>query len=429
MNENLQPVPHLSPDQLSAFAENVLPEHERLAALMHLSNCADCRQVVFLAQQADPAVTFSALGPETPRRVWFSLPQIFGAATAALACSLILALIVHHNHDQSLSTQSVATAKLEQQPAVTPTSPTSTPNPSPPALQPANPAHISATATHASLTSPAASVPKPMPQPLLAPPRSLGAMGTGMPSGYTAEGTQQDKTSYGANSAPSANTYAALPPKAPAGVTGAMPAPAPPPPPPMLPPSQESRMRQAATAKSKKDFSAAETVTVTAAAPSMDATTEVAADSISTTSVQQLPLSGRAVQNYAALTPGIVSTSKLPSKKPAAALLSSGTRTLALDTAGNLFLSFDRGTHWTVVTPQWPGKVVAISLARAPARLYLQQPTQNQSQTQSGNSINGNATNGSLPQQQAPTPTAGFDLTTATGAVWHSNDGLTWHAR
>jgi hypothetical protein len=31
--------------------------------------------------------------------------------------------------------------------------------------------------------------------------------------------------------------------------------------------------------------------------------------------------------------------------------------------------------------------------------------------------------------QQAPIPTAGFELTTSTGAVWLSTDGLIWHPK
>lgn len=127
---------------------------------------------------------------------------------------------------------------------------------------------------------------------------------------------------------------------------------------------------------------------------------------------QTLPLSGRAVQNYSALTPGVAQSFKLPSKKPVAAQLNAGTRTLALDTAGVLFLSYDHGKNWIAVKTQWSGKAVQLNFAAAPARLYQVQPSQTQAQS-----------------QQSPTPTAGFELTTVTGTVWLSSDGLTWHPK
>jgi hypothetical protein len=225
MTENFQPAPHLSPDQLSAFAENVLPEHERLAALTHLSACADCRQVVFLAQQAEPGLTAPAPASATPRRGWFTLPQIFGAATAALACSLILALIIHLRHTEIPSTPSVTTAKIETPPAPTPTS---TPN-TPPTAKfksyiPIDPDPV--------LDIP----PKPAQVQMAPPPQTFGAIGAGTATGQYFESRQKDKASLDAYSAPAASTYAALPPKTPAAIHGAMPAPAAAP--------QESRLRE-----------------------------------------------------------------------------------------------------------------------------------------------------------------------------------------
>jgi hypothetical protein len=123
-------------------------------------------------------------------------------------------------------------------------------------------------------------------------------------------------------------------------------------------------------------------------------------------------LSGRSVQSYAALTPGVAPPINLPSKKPVAAQLNAGSRTLALDNTGALFLSYDQGKHWTTVKAQWSGKAVQLSFATTPSRLYQVQPSQTQTQT-----------------QQSPIATSGFELTTATGAVWLSSDGLTWHPK
>jgi hypothetical protein len=119
----------------------------------------------------------------------------------------------------------------------------------------------------------------------------------------------------------------------------------------------------------------------------------------------------------------------LPSNKPVASRLYAGNRTLALDTAGALFITYDSGRHWIAVAAQWPGKAAQLSFAASPARLYQVQPQQ--SQTQSESSVTTGAAAPGLAQQSQQTiaPTAGFQLTTSTGAVWLSTDGLTWHAR
>jgi hypothetical protein len=155
---------------------------------------------------------------------------------------------------------------------------------------------------------------------------------------------------------------------------------------------------------------------------------DAASETVNAASIENLPLSGRAMLNKAA-NKSAAPPIQLPSNKRAANVLHASGRTLALDTAGALFFSLDLGKHWTTIAPQWPGKAVAISFATTPARLYLQQPAQNQTQNQDNSSISGSAAASGIPQQQSPIPTAGFDLTTASGAVWHSTDGLTWHPR
>lgn len=416
MTEDLQPGQHLSPDQLSAFAENALPEHERLSALAHLADCPDCRRVVFLIQQADTALAVSKPTVETPRRAWFTLPQIFVAATAALACSLILALIVHHQLGQASSPPSVTTAQLQPQPAIVPP-----PLPAPAAPSPA-PAKLSSAATHSSRAEILDVPPPPKPaQVRMAPsPRALGASGYGTGASYADESRMQDSAQdkmksaqqFTTDSNASASTVAALPPKVPMQFDSGMPNPAPAAPSTLA----ETHARQAySTTTAAKDFpastaavpapppppppsSSAETVTVNADGASMQTETPT--------------LSGRAVQNNAALMPGVAPPINLPSKKPVAVQLNAGSRTLALDNTGALFLTYDQGKHWTSVKTQWSGKAVQLSFATTPSRLYQVQPSQTQTQT-----------------QQTSVPISGFELTTATGAVWLSSDGLTWRAR
>jgi len=411
MPETLQPGPHLSPDQLSAFAENVLPEHERLAALTHLSACEDCRQVVFLAQQADPTPVIPP-ATEIPRRSWLSLPQIFAAGGAALACTLILALIVHLRPGQNQPAPPVTTAQVQPLPSLAP----QLPAPATPPQAPAN--KIPSTSSKPSqplpkilstdsLDAPPAPAPKPAQVQMAQPSAVMGAMGAGTATNRT-EAKMADKQSLSYDSLNSGATFAAAPPPPPPGAAAPM----------AIPATRAAKERQRSaiqgTAKAQSN-SSAESVTVEAA--------NATVSTVDATSIQDLPIAGRDVTNLAALKPGVVGLRKLPSKNPIVSQLNAGSRTLALDTAGALFLTTDNGKHWHAVTPQWAGKAVQLSFAPSPARLYLNQP---QSQTQIPSQSNG------APQQQTQQtliPTAGFQLSTDTGAVWISTDGLTWHPR
>jgi hypothetical protein len=205
--------------------------------------------------------------------------------------------------------------------------------------------------------------------------------------------------------------------------------------------TEESKMRATQAYVTGADRSAYAAPTppappTAAAKPESNFSAESANDAttIDTATVESLPLAGRNTTNYAALTPGIVQPIKLPSKKPVASQLAAGNRILALDTAGALFLATDNGKHWRSIAPQWSGKAVQLSFAPSPARLYLAQPSQNQTQNSSNQTngyINGAAAP-PVPQQQTQQtiiPTVGFQLITNTGAVWLSTDGLTWHPR
>ena len=98
-----KPEVHPDADVLTAFAENLLNERERLNVLGHLSACADCRELVSLAQPELPieqvevaaaaaapmAATSSVATTATPARVRWSSKFIFG--WAAVAASLVVA--------------------------------------------------------------------------------------------------------------------------------------------------------------------------------------------------------------------------------------------------------------------------------------------------------------------------------------------------
>lgn len=84
MSEHLQVGPHPDPDTLNAFAEGVLPEHERLACLTHFAECGACREVVYLAEGPVPVVA------ARPRVRWW-IPVFSAAAVAGIA---VLSVVV-----------------------------------------------------------------------------------------------------------------------------------------------------------------------------------------------------------------------------------------------------------------------------------------------------------------------------------------------
>jgi hypothetical protein len=112
----------------------------------------------------------------------------------------------------------------------------------------------------------------------------------------------------------------------------------------------------------------------------------------------------------------------LPSKLPATSTISNGLETLAVDSAGDLFVCEDAGIRWRRVAHQWMGKAIKVSLV-SPASMPQAVP---------GKTLSvGAAASANL---EAATPAAvaprvGFELTTDTGAIWSSPDGLVWKQR
>jgi hypothetical protein len=133
--------------------------------------------------------------------------------------------------------------------------------------------------------------------------------------------------------------------------------------------------------------SATETVQVSAASPLIQ-TAPVSLDSTSAMMVigsdsRALPLYGRAVMPADA--------HPLPSKRPVVTSAASGQVLLAADSAGALFYSRNAGKSWKAVKSIWPGNVTQIATL-------------------------------------AESPNSGdvFQLTTQSGSVWLSRDGLHW---
>lgn len=315
MSEHLQlGIEHPDADQLSAFAENALPLHERETLLVHLSACDACRQVLALSQQAiEPAPA-----PEPRRR---SLTQWFSGWNLALAgglafAAITLAVVLHHRPDVTPSTQ---TARNEPPPyALAP--PAAEPAPQSPA-QPA-PVQIGAAppplvATNSRIEP--ARTPSPDSSSLVVedkPVQDLPVNGRNYQVLPMARAQQQPVI---AGSMAQDAVGAALGKAAP--TLNAPLAPAPPPPPPVQ-----------------------ETVTVAAAAPQIETMDVAAARSV-----------GVGVPS--------VASAPLPSRLAVASSSTVGQHTLALDTAGGLFSSTDGGQHWKSVHTPWDSRGVCLHLA------------------------------------------------------------------
>jgi hypothetical protein len=86
----------------------------------------------------------------------------------------------------------------------------------------------------------------------------------------------------------------------------------------------------------------------------------------------------------------------LPSGLAALSAVAAGQLVVAVDSSNALFLSKDRGLHWTAVPAQWKSHAVRVSLADAP------------------------------PQQSVQPDPPVFEITTDTDEHWFSADGRTW---
>jgi hypothetical protein len=170
--------------------------------------------------------------------------------------------------------------------------------------------------------------------------------------------------------------------------------------------SQQATTARSSSETSQSDIqrSATQTVAITSAAPVLKTESAVVSASVSSL--------GKAAQAKSTRAP-------LPSKRPAASTISNGHETLAVDSAGDLFVCEGAGIRWQRVAHQWTGKAIKVNLA-SPASMTQSAP----SKTLSGGATT--STNFDTGTPAAVATRVGFELTTDTGAIWSSPDGLVW---
>lgn len=346
---------HPDPDQLSAFAENALPAHEREATLLHLAACARCREIVALslppqeAQAAELPAATAAGAPEKRSRHWLGGWHLW-LPTGSLAAAALVVLALHiHQSRQAVPPQPSETA------SITP--------PASPTLQ--SPAPLPAPARAAALDTPtdtaadkangtmSRAAKMPPPAALMKPQPATGTASTQAMAGVMAMAPAQDSANYTLRAAPKVSS-APLPMAAPFGYSndGAV-----------IAKNQYTAgaasgssangqviggMAQAAPLRQQQANAAPAAPPLPA--PPLPAPTRTTAE-------------GRAVlQDEAAAAPA-PALAPLPSHRPLATSAAQGARTLALDADGALFLSVDFGRHWTAVQVPWKGNAASLVTA------------------------------------------------------------------
>lgn len=410
MSEQLHPGIHPDPDSLNAFLEGVLPEHERIQCLAHLAECPRCREVVFLAQETSPAA--AAPVPVSARR-WFTPAPVL--ALAAALCIVVAAVWLYSRHTAGAPNRDlVAHMSKTPPPQAPPSASDTTPEAHAPEQARPRTEQEKALLAHAPRTMPppvAAAAPPILPAPpsiaipaspiqnaqgptipdllpvIPAPPKPPGAeikeeraAATGLsgisgtvidPSGAVISGATIHVRQLDGTFTADARTDITGQFKVEGLAAGRYELRIGAPGFRDLSRQVDLQRREVAAIKSQLDVgSVAETVEVTAAASTLQ------------TSMSRVNPSRKKAGGPRAL----------PSKLTAGTTVTSGNIMLAVDSAGTVFVSRNLGRSWKKVKPVWPGEIGMVALA---------DPSQ--------------------------TPTAAFQLTTDSGAVWLSRDGAHWY--
>ena len=407
---------HPDAESLSAFSEQALQERERAGVLAHLAVCARCRQVVALAREAAdadaPAATAPTRKATEPNAWWKQWRLVWVPAAVAVAFAVTTISVYIEQADRHGSNIKVAEQHTTQG-----TVPSSTPAPTeqaeavPPASPaPASPAHA---AKHA---QPA--VAKPLPAP--APPVVTAQMSP-EPGALAPEPMDQVEVTpeapplshAEAQQAPPEVTAGAMRPAYSQPAAGAWEA--------KQKQVEQQRQAEVDTLRMRHFKAKAAPAVVPDANQSAPAG---ATESVTVTAAPPLETHPVALAEPALMlgikSPGTATTPArpmlLPSRLAAVSIASGGHFLLAIDKAGALFLSEDRGVTWERIARQWTGRAVAV---RQKARVHGASPAAPAAQ-------NGTTGSSSADAGPAPSLTEFFELSNDENHTWVSTDGRTW---
>jgi hypothetical protein len=470
MGQSRRITAHPDENLLAAFAERTLGPGERVRVLEHLSDCSECRETVFLAQQAAGEAELQAT---LPRRSFLS--RMYGptrwrwamAAGAGLLAAMLIAapmlILRRAEHSAKTPTQSAALSETETTQAQMATAPAVSPAQTVIRAAPLEPASKAAElprhrlrrsdegVTASVQPAPAARFAAPV-----SPPPAAGAAtsASGRPGQGAAEIAGSVVDSSGA-AIPGAKVSLRLPDATtreattdPAGrfQIGA------------VPPGNYKlefnaagfnaaareiavpRQERASLSETLVPGASSQTVEVSAAAPQLQTENAQLSATINGKAADSpLPLNGRNFSQLAGVVSGISTGPAdltmsirdgvvqncvgeacvprgLPSRAPAVSVAFRAAKAMAVDADGNLFSTNDGGEHWLKATAQWQGKAVAVQLVPPPSRLAQQPPG-------ASGSIGG-----PFPISAAPPPV--FELSNDRGQVWLSSDeGKTWRLK
>lgn len=370
MNAHPQPGMHPDAEILSAFAEQALGKDEREQLLAHLAVCARCREVVALAQEAAEITAPVQAVRSASQSAWWRTWRLAWAPVAVLACMVTLAIVLHVRRVER-ETESARKAEAlpphQQALAVTPAKPE---------------AQVSAAPQAGPVAGKHPQVP---PAPAASSPQD---------EAIAAFSSQTEQVAV-ANDKLTAGSQAPLAvgaPRTPSMSTEA---------------AAWQQQQAPLTAEQKKEIPANERRAWMMAAARPRA--EGGPVELAPPAPMPAPNAGGGLfagARAARLAP-------LPSGKAAVSTASSGSMTVAVDAAGGVFRSEDRGVHWSPVLQQWSGQAVSVM-------------------TKPGAGSTAGASASSEPSEEAPAsavaiaPEVTFEITNEKGQRWTSADGLVW---
>lgn len=399
MSATIQSGMHPDADSLTAFAEQLLPPAERDQILAHMSTCSRCREVVFLALHAASEGQPSPKTPAAAPAAWFNAWKWMWIPAAAFAGFIGIAVVQHFRHAAE-STQ--MTAKLSHTDALrsteiaksTPANTQQAPRPKA-ELKRQQTTRTSAERDDTQLQADKDETKQQLEEKESVEQRGLAGGATGGPtlvspglSGGSVHGTMARKKSSPYDGPVAANQFQ------------------------QQNQAQQNLAQQNAVQQnvhsgdankpamaSAAPASASQTVTVQAKTMELAPTAAPAAPP----QASSTPLSDQKFDVASGAVAGLGKAKKvsLPNGLGVLSVASEASRTVALDTAGALFLSEDRGKHWQPVPTQWSGRAI----------LVRTRPVETQ--------------NGAL---QAPLTTR-FELVNDKLQTWVSYDGKTWTAQ
>jgi chemotaxis protein histidine kinase CheA len=410
---------HPDAESLNAFAEQALRDRERAEVLEHLGVCARCRQVVALARgAADASTVRTAARPRkiAAARPWWNGWQVAWVPAAALAATAALAVYVHMRNVE----RSAEMAKLEPQ-AVAPS-----------ARTPGNASHED----HAESVPPASVAPAP-PAPAAKQEHSRAAKQPAEEESQfvTADAPQEPGTQYsGADNQievmrkaqPLSSAEAQQAPSRPGSATGgpaySQPAAA----------AWETEQKQAEEQRQEQaDASRVRSTTLKPApaavrrgnqlAPPAGASTDTVSAAPPAFMPRLLPDQPAGSAGISSERPGShpIKPIHLPSGLAVVSSTSTGAIVVAVDKAGTLFLSEDRGGTWERVKTQWTGHAVAVRQLFATNGAMQSAPAAH----------DGTAPGASGNVSPAPPSSVILELFNDKNQAWVSTDGRIWTSK